>query len=556
MQTEPEAKILLVDDHPENLLAMAHLLEQDDVRIITATSGNEALGLLLEHDFALIILDVQMPAMDGFETAALIRSRKQSHDIPIIFVTAINKEQMHVFKGYEAGAVDYLFKPVEPLILKSKVNVFLKLYRQKQTHEINTRYMNKTLAELKRANRQIVQQQKTAIEEERLKVLLEIAGATAHELNQPLMYLMGHLELLEMDKKKPEKLAVHLSRISEAGQRIADIVKKIQSIRYYETRSYLGDSEIIEFDQQLQILAVQPTGDDYEVLRRIISEQKKIKTKWAATAGQAFKMLLKENYSLILLDYQIKGSDALKFIAELKRRQIDVPVIVLLQQDDEMMVSKVLQSGATDYLPKNQIDQISLARVIANAMDKERLKDEIKIAQQRMSELSTQDELTGVYNYRYFFEALEREVSRATRYKNELAVGLVEIDAFNTLNENYGKLAEQHVAIEVARILSDAVRKSDLVARIGDAQFALLLPNMAPENVALTGNRFRKLIVDQKMEMKGVVFSISVSIGISTLGVIGKPATADELIQKADEALFKAVTMGEPKVRLWKKTRI
>ena len=124
--------ILMVDDKLENLLALEKLLKQDDLNLIKATSGNEALGLLLEHDFALMLLDVQMPEMDGFEVAGFVRQNENTKHLPIIFLTAINKEDTHVFKGYESGAVDYLFKPFDPYILQSKVNVFLELDKQKK----------------------------------------------------------------------------------------------------------------------------------------------------------------------------------------------------------------------------------------------------------------------------------------------------------------------------------------------------------------------------------------------------------------------------------------
>lgn len=130
MKESEKIKILLVDDNSENLLALEAILENPDLELVKATSGQEGLALVLDHDFALIILDVQMPEMDGFETAELMRGIEKTKHIPIIFVTAINMEQKYIFKGYESGAVDYLFKPLEPEILKSKVKIFINLYRQ------------------------------------------------------------------------------------------------------------------------------------------------------------------------------------------------------------------------------------------------------------------------------------------------------------------------------------------------------------------------------------------------------------------------------------------
>ena len=126
----PDVRILVVDDDSRNLLAMRETLAELGATVILARSGEEALKRVLDQDFAAILMDVHMPGMDGYETAELIRNRQKSRHIPILFLTAINKDEMHIFRGYSAGAVDYMFKPVDPVILRSKVSVFVELYRK------------------------------------------------------------------------------------------------------------------------------------------------------------------------------------------------------------------------------------------------------------------------------------------------------------------------------------------------------------------------------------------------------------------------------------------
>ena len=126
----PKANILLVDDHPENLIALEAILDRLDQNLVKATSGQEALRCLLHQDFAAILLDVQMPGMDGFETATLIRQRERSRNTPIIFLTAFSTSDPFVFKGYEIGAVDYLLKPLDAGVLTSKVSVFVELFKK------------------------------------------------------------------------------------------------------------------------------------------------------------------------------------------------------------------------------------------------------------------------------------------------------------------------------------------------------------------------------------------------------------------------------------------
>lgn len=127
----PITNILIVDDVPQNLVAMEALLQRDSLRVLKATSGAEALELLLVHDVALALLDVQMPEMDGFTLAELMRGSQRTRDVPIIFLTASPNDPTRSFQGYETGAVDFLHKPIDPHIIQSKVNVFIELHQNR-----------------------------------------------------------------------------------------------------------------------------------------------------------------------------------------------------------------------------------------------------------------------------------------------------------------------------------------------------------------------------------------------------------------------------------------
>lgn len=225
-------RILGVDDRPGNLIALEAVLEVLNITFVKAYSGKEAISQVLAHDFALILMDAQMPEMDGFQTAELIRANQKNEQIPIIFVTAINKEQKHVFRGYDSGAVDYLFKPLDANILRSKVSVFIELFKQKQ------RLMKKTV-ELEHANAMIISQQEVLLEKERKEMIFQMAGATANDLNSPLMTIMGNIELMRMDQEMYPPYALYLNRIYEAAQKISTIVNKIRDIKSIENNSGL-----------------------------------------------------------------------------------------------------------------------------------------------------------------------------------------------------------------------------------------------------------------------------------------------------------------------------
>lgn len=178
-------KFLLVDDLPENLLSLEALLQRDNLTLLKARSGDEALELLLQHDVALALIDVQMPGLDGFELAEIMRGNERTRRVPIIFVTAGTHTAERRFRGYEAGAVDFIQKPIEPDILRSKAEVFAELYHQRNM-----------IAD----QRDLLEDQTRALQDAD-KRKNEFIGVLVHELRNPLAALNGGLQLLS---KKPD----------------------------------------------------------------------------------------------------------------------------------------------------------------------------------------------------------------------------------------------------------------------------------------------------------------------------------------------------------------
>lgn len=173
---ETPPKILIVDDRPENLMATSALLRPLGATILTAESGSDALMLVLKHSFAIVLLDVQMPVMDGFETARLMKTRPDMENVPIIFVTAISKEDHFATRAAEIGAVDYIFKPINPDILKSKVKVYLDLYRQREQ-------ILKLNATLRQSNEE----------------LERFAYVCSHDMQEPVRMMNTYAGFLEQD---------------------------------------------------------------------------------------------------------------------------------------------------------------------------------------------------------------------------------------------------------------------------------------------------------------------------------------------------------------------
>jgi two-component system, sensor histidine kinase and response regulator len=233
-----DVSILIVDDTPENLIALEAVLGDLGPRLVMVTSGQEALRMLLKDEFAVILLDVNMPGMNGFETAALIRQRKHTEHVPIIFVTAISTTDTHMFKGYSLGAVDYIFTPVNAEVLRSKVSVFVELVKKSQA----VKQQAKQLQEANEILRTEVATRKKA--EEALKEsndeLEAFSYSVSHDLRAPVRAMQGFARVLLEDygEELDDAARDYLDRIVAGACRMDAL---IQDLLVY---SRLGHTEL------------------------------------------------------------------------------------------------------------------------------------------------------------------------------------------------------------------------------------------------------------------------------------------------------------------------
>lgn len=232
MLSNIQAKLLIVDDLPENLLALEALIRREDRIVYKALSADEALSLLLQHEFAMAILDVQMPDMNGFELAELMRGTEKTKHIPIVFVSAAGRELDYVFKGYESGAVDFLHKPLDVHAVKSKVNIFVDLYRQSKAMQRQVEALEQSRREQGALLKQLQNTQNEL--EQAVRMRDDFMSVVAHEVRTPLNGLILETQLRKMHLARGDAAAFTLDKmhamVDRDEQQIKSLIRLIEDM--------------------------------------------------------------------------------------------------------------------------------------------------------------------------------------------------------------------------------------------------------------------------------------------------------------------------------------
>ena len=322
-----QQKILLVDDREDNLLSIETILETKGYQMVKANSGRQALKILLkEFDFALILMDVKMPNLNGFETASLIYEREKLKHIPIIFITANNYGDENIFKGYKAGAVDYIYKPINPDLLRAKVSIFIELYKknyQLQAQEKKLIAINRNLEN--EINERKISEKKVqdlnskllaniAQLEDANKELDRFAFMASHDLQEPLRKIRTFSDLLYIryNDNLDDNGKMHISRIKTAAERMQLLIQDILTF----SKMSLEKIDFVESDLNI-------------IMQDVLSELMETTQKHNATITIKALPTLPVNPVLIRPLFSNLISNALKY----KRAEIK-PVINIFSDND------------------------------------------------------------------------------------------------------------------------------------------------------------------------------------------------------------------------------
>ena len=308
-------KLLLVDDLDENLVALEALIRAEGREIFCATSGEQALSLLLEHDFALAIVDVQMPVMDGFELAEMMRGTERTRRIPIVFVTAAGREANYAFRGYESGAVDFLYKPLDPHAVRGKVNVFVELHRHKQS-------LLAAQAELERA----------------VHMRDQFMSMVSHELRTPLNTLFLQAQVR---RKTLESGKVDLEMLRRAGERDERQIRSMIRL--------IDDMLDISRVRTGRLSVVPRDGDLSALVRRVVENL----TEEAANAGCELRLSGPDHLRALCDEFRIEQV-VTNLLTNAFRYGRGAPVEVQLLQGDQGWAGVQVRDHGAGIAPADQ----------------------------------------------------------------------------------------------------------------------------------------------------------------------------------------------------------
>jgi two-component system cell cycle response regulator len=449
------ARVLVVDDILSNVKLLDAKLTAEYFEVATASSGIEALAKIAAHEPDIVLLDVMMPGMDGFEVCRRIKANPASAHIPVVMVTALDQSSDRV-AGLDAGADDFLTKPVDDEALLARVRSLVRL--KMLTDELRMR---------------------------------EATGKS-----------MGLLDPAET-----------LSEASPTG-RIILIEDR------HESAAWL--SSALTPDNQL--LAVE-------------------------TFEEALERVREGEFDLIIVSLGLRGFDGLRLCSQLRSlpEGRNVPILVLVSEGDRRKLNQALEMGVNDYLTR-PVDRNELLARVRTQLRKKRYADRLRQNVHLSVEMALTDQLTGLHNRRYMTRHLATLLANAAGSGKHLAFLIIDVDHFKSVNDSFGHDIGDEVLREFANRISANIRGIDLACRFGGEEFVVVMPDTDVSLAWTVAERLRKSVEATPFEVSREPGTLSITISIGIAGSERPGDTADALLRRADQALYRAKRDGRNRV--------
>ncbi len=451
------ARVLIVDDIPTNVRLLEARLTAEYFEVLTATSGPQALEICDTNEVDIVLLDVMMPVMDGFEVCRRLKSNPKTHHVPVLMITALDQPSDRV-KGLEAGADDFLTKPVDDTQLMARVKSLSRL--KSLTDELRARAMTG---------------QQIAIEDA-LRAMDTISASG------------GNVLIIDNDRRHAERV-----------------------------QSYLSEEHKVDILLEPADAVFQVTGASYE---------------------------------LVLISMALGDFDPLRVASQV--RTIDhsrnMPIILMADEGDKARVVRALDLGINDFISR-PIERNELKARVRTQIRRHRYAMELRESVNHSIAMAVTDDLTGLYNRRYFDRHLNVLLGKAQSQDKNLAVMILDIDHFKSVNDTYGHDAGDVVLKEFSARVKRNIRGVDLACRFGGEEFVVIMPDTDVTSAELIAERVRQAIAEKSFDINGQrPLSVTVSAGVSFNE--NAADTPESLIKRADLALYRAKREGRNRVIL------
>ncbi len=304
-----------------------------------------------------------------------------------------------------------------------------------------------------------------------------------------------------------------------------------------------------QFDQVVRVLLVEDNDHDAEIVQRMLSRYAGLQFELHRVCDTVAceRSLHDSAFDMVLLDYSLPGEDGVQFLTRLKGSAELPPVIMLTGWGDGRVAAEAMQNGACDYFPKNSINSDILAHAVHKAVVRTRADGEGKRLRDQLETLVVTDDLTGVFNRRYLDQALDRECTRARRYKRDISCLMIDLDDFKKCNDSYGHLVGDMALKLVAAVISESVRDADEVFRYGGEEFVVIMPETPRQAARLAADRIRTTLSERPVIVEQQPVRITVSIGVCTPGM-DHDVEPEAVLGCADAALLDAKQSGKNRV--------
>jgi two-component system cell cycle response regulator len=451
------ARVLVVDDILSNVKLLEAKLTAEYFDVVTAFNGLEALQRMEEHEPDIVLLDVMMPGMDGFEVARRIKSNPKTAHVPVVMVTALDQPSDRV-AGLDAGADDFLTKPVDDAALFARVRSLVRL--KMMTDELRMR---------------------------------ETTGQS--------MGLIDPAQTL-VENNPPGRILV--------------VEDRPESVAWF--KGALQDTNEISAVDSFEEAVVRVRGGDYD---------------------------------LIVVSLGLRSFDGLRLCSQLRSlpEGRNVPILVLVSDGDRRKLNQALEMGVNDYLTR-PIDKNELMARVRTNLRKKLYADRLRHNVQLSLEMAITDQLTGLHNRRYMSRHLDTLVSGAQKSGKPLAFLILDIDHFKAVNDTHGHDIGDEVLHEFANRISANVRGIDLACRFGGEEFVVVMPDTDMDFASSVAERLRKSVETNPFVISRAPGKLNITISIGIAASLRQGDTAEALLHRADQALYRAKREGRNRVIL------